>query len=299
MNPHSYRLVKIDSAASMLDHATALPPQEPFHWWLYRGMSRAFPLKTSLERILDDIGVPLTEAGGIERKLLKEFKRRAHQYVNPLPSDGDIMAWFALMQHHGAPTRLMDWTYSFYVAAFFALADATSNPPDERRRAVVWALYREAFKLSEQAPAAGAAFELARGKTSWQSDMGRSDADDTQDGINGFLLQVMENPEPCIWAVNAFRLNERLSVQQGLFLCPGDVTISFERNLEAGSPSPANSVCFEFSTEPQARAEMLTALHRMNINNASLFPGLDGFARSLRQAPWIPGKLRPERASHA
>jgi hypothetical protein len=128
--------------------------------------------------------------------------------------------------------------------------------------------------------------------------MGRADGDNIYDGINAYLTQIMESPEPSIWAVNAFQLNERLSVQQGVFLCPGDLTKSFEDNLIAGRPSPANLVCFEFSTDPEARAEMLGVLHRMNINKASLFPGLDGFARSLWQASWIGGKLRPESPSH-
>jgi len=287
--------VPINSAASMLAYAGSLPPQDPLHWWLFRGTSRKHtpPLQSSLERLLDDSGIPLSEAPKIERALLKEFKRRAHQYVNPLPSDGDIMAWLALMQHHGAPTRLLDWTYSFYVAAFFALSEAS-----EREPAVVWALYRNAFRLSAQAPAAAAAYDRASGSSTWQSDMKRSDADGIQDGINAFLLHVIEKPEPCVWAVNAFRLNERLSVQQGLFMCPGDVSKSFTKNIDAGNPSPDNVVCFEFSTQPNARAEMLTTLHRMNINYTSLFPGLDGFSRSLRQSTWISGKLRPEMPSH-
>ena len=108
----------------------------------------------------------------------------------------------------------------------------------------------------------------------------------------------MEQPQPSICAINAFQLNERLAVQQGLFVCPGDLRISFKRNLIAGGPSPENLVRFEISTETEARREMLNMLHQMNINNASLFPGLDGFAGSLKQAPWITGKLRPIAASH-
>ena len=39
---------------------------------------------------------------------------------------------------------------------------------------------------------------------------------------------------------------------------------------------------------------MLTALHRMNINYASLFPGLEGLARSLKQRMWIAGGIGTE-----
>ena len=131
-----------------------------------------------------------------------------------------------------------------------------------------------------------------------QANVARADSDDIYEGVNAYLLHVMEKPVRSIWAVNPFRLNERLTVQQGVFLCPGDLTASFEDNLIAGGPTPSNLVCFELSTEPDARREMLSALHSMNINYASLFPGLDGFCRSLKQAPWIPRRLRPDEPSH-
>lgn len=297
LKPEKFKRVKILDEASLLGYARELPKQEPQRPWLFRGMPGDFPLQTSLERVLIDAGLGLALGPQIERKLLKEFKRRAHFYLHPLPSPGDVLGWLALMQHYGAPTRLLDWTYSFFVAAFFALRDAVSNPPDRRRYAVVWALFRDAYGLEKQAPAAKEAYEVAA-NSSWQVDMGRADGDGTYDGINAYLLHVMENPTPSIWAINAFQLNERLSVQQGLFLSPGDLSMSFEDNLMAGRPSPENLVCFEISTEPKSRQEILGSLHRMNINNASLFPGLDGFAGSLKQAPWIEGKLRPDHPSH-
>jgi hypothetical protein len=213
LDPASFKHVSIPNVEGLLDYARELPPQEPRHWWLFRGMPCSFPLQTSLERVLGDAGIGLTHAPEMERKLLKEFKRRAHFYANPLPADGDVLGWFALMQHHGAPTRLLDWTYSFFVAAFFALADALSNPPEKRQPAVVWALFRDAFKLEPQAPAAKAAYDDAAGKRIWQADMGRADADNIYDGINAYILHVMERPKRSIWAVNPFRLNQRLSVQ--------------------------------------------------------------------------------------
>ncbi len=297
LGPTVFKQVPIVDAASMLSYSRELPLQDLPHWWLFRGMSRHCDLKTSLERMLDEAGIDLAEAPDYERKLMKEFKRRAHFYLHQLPATGDVLGWLALMQHHGAPTRLLDWTYSFFIAAFFALADAVSNPPEKREPAIVWALYRDAFKLEAQDSDAKAAFDAADPKSP-QDDIRRSDADGVYDGINAYLMHVMKNPKPSVWAVNAFRMNERLSVQRGLFLCPGDVRTSFENNLNAAGPSPANVVCFRLSTEPKARGEMLGALHRMNINNASLFPGLDGFARSLNQTAWVQFRLRPDQPSH-
>ena len=298
LTSESYKLVKIKSAKDMLGYIDNLPSTDMPHWWLFRGTPKPFPLQTSLERALSDAGVPLEESPEIEHQMLKEFKRRAHFYVNPLPSEGDILGWLALMQHYGAPTRLLDWTYSFFVAAFFALSEAVSFPEEKRQDAIVWALYRDAFGLAQQAPQAFEAYESAIKDGSWQEDVGRSDGDLIYDGINAYLLSVMDRPELSIWAINAFRLNERLSVQKGVFICPGDVGVPFEDNFLPSIVSSSHLIRFEFSTAPEARGEMLETLDKMNISNTSLFPGLDGFAKSLMQTPWIRSRLRPKTPSH-
>lgn len=298
LTPTSYKSVHIADADAMLDFDKCLPGNERPHWWMYRGTPRAFPLMTSLERAIRDAGEPLSNAPEIEQQMVKEFKRRAHFYVKVLPREGDILSWLALMQHHGAPTRLLDWTYSFYVAAFFALADAQSFPEDRREPAIVWALYRDAYKLAAQAPRANAVFEKAFAGHTPIEDLSRPDTDYLYDGLNAYLASLMETPELSVWAINPFRLNERLSVQKGVFLCPGHVGVPFEENLLDNIVSPKNLIRYEFSTEPRARREMLEALDGMNIGFTSLFPGLDGFARSLRQTAWLKYRLRPNAPSH-
>jgi FRG domain len=157
LKPALFKRVEIVDQASLFDYARALPKADSRTTWLFRGMASAFPLQTSLERILIDAEIDLGDAPQIERQLLKEFKRRAHFYLGALPSQGDVLGWLSITQHYGAPTRLLDWTYSFLVAAFLALRDAASNPPAKRRPTVVWALSREAYRLKTQAPAARAA----------------------------------------------------------------------------------------------------------------------------------------------
>ncbi len=71
-----------------------------------------------------------------EKQLFHDFTSKAHLYTSHLPSEDDHLSWIAAMQHHGVPTRLLDWTYSPYVALFFAVANQ-----GEEDRAGVWAIH--------------------------------------------------------------------------------------------------------------------------------------------------------------
>jgi len=110
--------------------------------WAFRGHADAgWDLETSLDRetVLDckteNSRTVVRRAAFHEKPLLREFQKRAHQYLSHLPADDQIIDWLALMQHYGAPTRLLDWTRSPYVALYFAVEESVRKNP-----AAVWAI---------------------------------------------------------------------------------------------------------------------------------------------------------------
>ena len=94
----------------------------------FRGQSYAgWKLKTSLERAAEMFSIDLTKLPKIEEGLIRKYRREAYLYIDQPPDDNDKMQWLSLMQHHGAPTRLLDWTYSFFIAVFFAIEQVVFN----------------------------------------------------------------------------------------------------------------------------------------------------------------------------
>ena len=180
------------------------------------------------------------------------------------------------MRHYGAPSRLQDWSYSFYVALFFALREAG-------QACAVWAL--EKFSLIENRYAK-IPFEV------WKDLSEDKDITKYRTWKNVFTQGVV----PFVYPVNPFRLNERLVIQQSDFLCTGDISKPFEENLAAMLPEDKGQNNFklykyEIDFSGKERQKALLHLHRMNINEATLFPGLGGFARSLKHLLTSPKNL--------
>ena len=91
--------------------------------WLFRGVTR------KSHELIPSVGRENLRHDGLtnkvrqfnldeERQLLEPFKRRARPYIGYNP--GDDIEWLALGRHHGLATRLLDWSESLFVAAYFA-----------------------------------------------------------------------------------------------------------------------------------------------------------------------------------
>jgi hypothetical protein len=202
----------------------------------------------------------------LERMIIREFKRAYHEFGTQIPASTAHMEWLALMQHHGAPTRILDFSYSLYVATYFALEQATGD-------AAVWAINpRWAADQSKKAVETAGKADANRIGRRWHS----SQDEQWYEG-----LFVSSPVVRMVCPLNPFLLNDRLRVQLGAFLVPGDVRCTFESNLEAlpGHDQIENVYCLILKAS--IKDEALRELFLMNITRASLFPGLDGYAQML------------------
>ena len=88
-----------------------------------------------------------------------------------------------------------------------------------------------------------------------------------------------------------YHTSERMTIQQGVFLCASSLAFRFETALGSMLATAPEATCLiRLEVSPSARVSLLAELDRMNITEATLFPGLDGFARSLRASAQIPGR---------
>jgi hypothetical protein len=237
--------------------------------WIFRGGLRAWMPETALERACAAWRIPPDAVPDAERRLVREFRRHPEGRQLGLDID-DYLGWFAVMQHYGAPSRLLDWTYSPFIAAYFAfdaLFDDRQSDDAPAPEAAVWALnttWLEGALRARFTPEDWRLYHDVKNRESFSR-----------------LYVRRAPPMRFVSPATPLLMNERLSLQQSVFLCPGDVTHSWMDNLLAlgftGAPEQAWSFVMGRAVLPEA----FDALQLMNVTGRTLFPGLDGYARSM------------------
>lgn len=227
--------------------------------WAFRGerFSR-WPLLSSLSRRLlnycpDARLWPLREA-----RAIRVFRRKAHVHLEHPEALQDAMRCLAMMQHHGAATRLLDFTKSPFVAAFFGLESAIED-------AAVYALNTPA---------------LWRATPDFDPRLNRDAIDPRLPGH--FERYFLPNRLPVVWFGEPSEMDQRLVAQSGLFVVPGQLDAPLNTLLGAYSMDDA-PLLIQLVLPLEVRDEALRALYRMNLTHATLMPDLDGLARSMNQ----------------
>jgi hypothetical protein len=219
------------------------------HAYIWRGQRRSdWSISSSFDRLLHNLNLPNSKTlERLSEDHLESFAyaARGRRGLNPRKLDlkADANEWWALGQHFGLATPLVDWTRSPFAAAYFAFEDVGSEQTKHR---VVYGLDRLA--VERIGDALGELPVEGRGS-------------------------VIEFVEPMSDE------NQRLVSQSGLFT-KAPIAFPVERWVAwafEGSPAP---VLLRIMIPDVDRLGCLRALNRMNINHLSLFPDLAGASRS-------------------
>jgi hypothetical protein len=286
-SPSWYHQEYFYSYSAVLDHLKTLPRENNESTWVFRCQLADIPLATSLERnCYVKSQIDWKRAQDIEDIIVREF-RRLYQDEDRAEVMSDTLYCLSLLQHHGAPTRLLDFSYSEYVALYFGLREAYESIKDNNTKQVRFALWCiDVQDLSKRS-------KLLYGNdneflTAYNARAGLTNRND-----KSFSKLYLEDKYDLVMQENPARIHQRLHLQQGLFLCPGRVTKPFMENLRClYTPMTTTRVrelvcCFTLDKLYEAFEQLM----RMNISEESLFPGLDGRARSIRYQLWFYNRL--------
>jgi len=228
--------------------------------YAFRGLDEVhdYTLKTSLMRL----GGSYDE---LERHLLRNFRKYAHRDVVERDS---IWYWLSVAQHHGLPTRLLDWTYSPFVAMHFATANSSKFNTD----GIIWMV--DFFKTHECLPrnlkaelkrVGGYGFDVETLSTLFK-DLG--ELDKLGGGAEGDFAIFFEPPS----------IDDRIVNQYAIFSVISNPKIAFHEWLNQHA-----NIFRKVIIPAELKWEIRDKLDHANITERVLFPGLDGLSKWLKR----------------
>jgi hypothetical protein len=225
--------------------------------YAYRGRALASEgLETSLQRLDGD-------PTALEAPLVRSFRRYARRGDVPYDSTWN---WLALAKHHGLPTRLLDWTYSPYVALHFATEALDRYGED----GVVWTVdYVRAHELLPRPLRDVLRDEGANVFTAEMIDrVARRERD----------LDALAEDDDFVLFLEPPSLDDRIVNQYALFSLMSGADASLDEWVERHG-----DVMRKIVVPAQLKWEVRDKLDQANVTERVLFPGLDGLSAWLRR----------------
>jgi len=246
----------------------ARDPQLSCPTLIYRGQANAdWKVESTLDRLENRFPTKPNKSGSnpeyfsiprVSRELqLKRFKELARgKFIFEIPPQKDEEdEWWSLAQHYGLATPMLDWTYSPFVALFFAFEEEKYHCTDgysEPKFRAVYALAHHLISHGKEKKERPRAF-APKGHANYRL---------TNQG--GLFLKMPKNTDLESWVQQNFEKE----------------TYEEPKSNGRGNLHPAPILQkFIIHNNDNDREECLRLLDHMNINRASLFPDLDGAAR--------------------
>lgn len=224
--------------------------------YAYRGMSNStYPLTTSLMRLGG-------EFEKLERHLLRNFRKYARRSV---VEDDSIWHWAALAQHHGLPTRLLDWTFSPYIALHFVTSDLRAFDKD----GAIWTV--DFKKAHERIPERLKKRLAEEGSDVFTTEM----LAETVDSFDEFGNM---QPDEFILFFEPPSLDERIINQSSLLSVMSQPGLVLNDWLEQNP-----DLWHKLIIPAELKWEVRDKLDQANITERVLFPGLDGLSKWLKR----------------
>jgi len=261
--------------------------------WFFRGQRCSnWDLETSLER--KDSNLERKEYAAFEKHSLVE----ACKLLEWDDKGGDDFSRLAFLQHHGCKTRLLDFTLCLKVALYFAVQTGSCEKDGKPtpNEGAIWAISKSALerKIDGLSGDSGKVPEDASRQLIQKSILQGADAGTDDDLAVVFCRPALPNP--------------RIVAQKGLFLAPLNLQNDFKANLTkglnlTGAKEPVRRLTTVYELPPaikeedvikliiqkEIRSELLGHLVDNGINEDSLFPNVEEFAKGLNK--WRPGKV--------
>ena len=243
-----------------------LSDDDPYRTHIFRGhRESSWDLKSSLERM------PGGMSDHVEEIMRLAFKRGIGAYTSRRFNSN--FEYFEMMQHYGAPTRLLDCTMSPYVAAYFAF-EHPKTESNESKHVSIW-MIKGGWLNSYNNQVYNGNIDLLELSTShlWNLADHRNLDYLFKKRVKGIIPQFPS----C--------MDSRMIAQQSVFLIPTTIEIPFENILEVyydnlNERLPPPIIRIDISDE--ARHDAIEDLTLMNINAGTIYPGLDGFAKAFQ-----------------
>ncbi|HSP35652.1 MAG TPA: FRG domain-containing protein [Thermoanaerobaculia bacterium] len=222
--------------------------------FVFRGAPRvSHGLETSLQ------------TGGFEDHELHLLSSLRKYAVESAVHGDSVWNWLSLAKHHGLPTRLLDWTYSPYVAMHFATQDFRTFDED----GAIWCVdYHQTDEMLAKPLREVLKKYDVNIFTTEMLNLVASSLEDFDSLSNHDFVLFFEPPS----------LDARIVNQFALFSLPSSPRLKLEDLLRKREASFRRIVI-----PAQLKWEVRDKLDQANITERVLFPGLDGLSQWLKR----------------